>query len=92
MNLVDIIEAARRALGGDYPESPVHVAEWVCRAKMAEDENQELREGLSWALDVLDLCIKRLVTLGEPEPVLYRAGRNKALEALRRISEKEPNR
>lgn len=64
------------------------------RARRVDEDAEALRaqrdalaEGLSWALDVLDLCVKRLMALGEPEPPLYRAG---AAHARRTLAEYGP--
>jgi hypothetical protein len=34
---------------------------------------KELREALSWALDILDMCDERLVQLGDPKEKVYSA-------------------
>lgn len=53
-------------------------------AALAESNKRcgELEAGLSWALDVLEISLKRLETLGEPRPALADAGLAKARSAL----------
>lgn len=59
---------------------------WSAREGLTGDVVYDLREALSWALDILAMYDQRLVELGEPYKIVYTpdqcAAMNKARSAL----------